>query len=160
MAKVPEGVILHHPTGKVGRITSPYGYRFSPITGKKEFHPGIDIGLPQGSKLYAIADGVVFRTDYNDRRGFGGQIIVHHPSLGVYAQYGHVSEFKVGPNARVKAGELLGLSGGAKGTTGAGASTGAHLHFEIRDTPNAHSTYQYTYPDGHYHNDPAVFLGL
>lgn len=151
-----------HPTNNVGRITSGYGWRVNPITGKgSQFHPGIDIGLPQGSNLYAIWDGVVYRADYRDANGYGGQIVIFHPELGLYTQYGHVTEFKVKGGSTVKKGQVIGLSGGQRGTKGAGSSTGPHLHFEVRETQYADSYYMGLnkgYEHGSHNRNPIDFL--
>ena len=149
-----------HPTNNVGTLTSAYGYRVNPITGRgTQFHPGIDIALPQGSNLYAVEDGIVIRTDYNDAHGFGGQIVIFHPKLALYTQYGHVHAFKVRSGSEVRRGQVIGLSGGQRGTKGAGSSTGAHLHFEVRETQYADSYYVGKGMEhGSKHRNPLDFL--
>jgi hypothetical protein len=106
------------------KVTSPYGPRTHPITGQKgKMHHGIDFG---GSfKVLAAGDGIVEHVGYSAKGG-GNVVIIKHAS-NLYTVYYHgkdASKFKAGD--RIKAGEVVYISG----TTG--ASTGNHLHFEVR----------------------------
>jgi hypothetical protein len=111
-------------------ITSPFGTvrhlvfngNKSPSYGKP--HGGIDYGLPEGTPVYAVADGTVEATPY-DAPGFGNYIKLVDAN-GAELFYGHLSSKVVPGGARVKAGDLVGYSGNS------GQSTGAHLHFEVR----------------------------
>jgi murein DD-endopeptidase MepM/ murein hydrolase activator NlpD len=93
------------------------------------FHTGIDLGVPLGTPVGAAADGVVVLAGTNevDGRpvGYGTYVVVAHGG-GVYTLYAHLSKLDVVAGQRVRAGELLGLSGST------GNSTGPHLHFEVR----------------------------
>jgi hypothetical protein len=111
-------------------ITSPFGaVRHLVFNGNKSPsygrpHGGIDYGLPEGTPVYAVADGTVEATPY-DAPGFGNYIKLVDAN-GAELFYGHLSSKVVPGGARVKAGDLVGYSGNS------GQSTGAHLHFEVR----------------------------
>ncbi len=114
-----------HPLAGEGRITSGYGWR--QIFGQRQWHRGIDFaGVPVGTPVVAVADGIVHRADNNDPKGYGLQVIVRHTELGLFSQYGHLDSYVVRPGERVKAGQTIGMLGNS------GRSTGAHLHWELR----------------------------
>lgn len=93
-------------------------------------HDAIDIGTPQGSNVYAAADGYVYYILPPVSTGYSYLVIKH--KNGLVTVYGHLSSIKVEPYQFVRQGDLIALSGGAPGTLGAGpATTGAHLHFEV-----------------------------
>jgi len=93
-------------------------------------HPAIDIRAKQGSPIYAPAAGYVART-VNAGYGYSYIIIIHDNGLSTV--YGHVSAIYVKEDIFVKAGDIIGLTGGMPGTRGAGRiSLGPHLHFEVR----------------------------
>jgi murein DD-endopeptidase MepM/ murein hydrolase activator NlpD len=106
------------------RVTSPFGYRTHPVTGIKAFHNGIDIGAAHGSNIYAVANGIVERTFYNAQGG--NSIILLHDN-GLKTGYAHLSAFNVKAGDTVKQGEVIGFIGNT------GVSTGAHLHFTVRN---------------------------
>lgn len=109
--------------------TSPWGYRKHPVTGKAgTFHNGIDMRAPQGTPVIAPEDGTVISVMTNDVCGYG-VVLQHGPNTRT--GYCHFSRIDVKKGQTVKAGQQIGLSGGAKGTKGAGRSTGAHLHFIV-----------------------------
>jgi len=93
-------------------------------------HSGMDIRNPQGSPIGAAASGyVVIAKD----AGMGYNYILIEHGDGLATLYGHVSRIDVSPEQYVRAGEIIGLSGGMPGFPGTGKfSTGAHLHFEVR----------------------------
>lgn len=91
-------------------------------------HDGIDIGVAQGTPLVATMSGRVLR-HYSDKDGAGIDIVAPD---GMVARHWHLSRFDVENGAYVDAGQQIGLTGGAKGTWGAGFSTGAHLHWGTR----------------------------
>lgn len=92
-------------------------------------HNAIDIPVPQGSDLKASADGYVYKAVDNGL-GYSYIIVLHRNNLRTV--YGHVSHILVKPGQMVEKGELIGKTGGAPGTRGAGKmTTGAHLHFEV-----------------------------
>ncbi|WP_340690589.1 M23 family metallopeptidase [Hydrogenobacter thermophilus] len=105
-----------------GRITSHMGWRKNPFGRGYEFHSGIDIEAPIGSKVKATADGVVeFAGRYFD---YGKAVIIRHPS-GYITLYGHLSQIDVKEGQKVKAGDIVGRVGST------GRSTGPHLHYEV-----------------------------
>jgi murein DD-endopeptidase MepM/ murein hydrolase activator NlpD len=104
-----------------GRFTYGYGDRFG------RMHHGIDIGVPDGTPIAAVADGVVILSE--DLRDYGTTTVISHAG-GLASVYGHqkVSFASVGQTFR--RGDILGLVGST------GRSTGPHLHFEIRREGN------------------------
>jgi murein DD-endopeptidase MepM/ murein hydrolase activator NlpD len=106
-----------------GPITSPFGMRTDPVTGRYQLHSGVDIGADYGVPIAASADGnVIFAGWYG---GYGYAIIIDHGS-GYSTLYAHCSSMYVGTNQAVRRGQVI----GAVGATG--WATGPHLHFEIR----------------------------
>lgn len=92
-------------------------------------HNAIDIPVPQGTDLKASADGYVYKAVDNGL-GYSYIIILHRNNLRTV--YGHISHIAVKPGQMVEQGEIIGKTGGAPGTKGAGKmTTGAHLHFEV-----------------------------
>ena len=104
-----------------GRITSPYGMRV--ISGRKDFHAGIDIGGPTGTNIVAAESGRVSYAGY--MRGYGNVIILSHDG-GYSTVYGHNSVNLVKKGQYVKKGSTIAKLGST------GNATGPHLHFEIR----------------------------
>ncbi|WP_326691488.1 MULTISPECIES: M23 family metallopeptidase [unclassified Streptomyces] len=90
-------------------------------------HTGQDFAVPTGTPVHAVGKGTVVSTSCGD--AFGNQIVIRHPG-GYYTQYAHLSRIHVRRGQEVATGELIGLSGST------GNSTGPHLHFEVRVTPN------------------------
>ena len=106
----------------IGRISSPYGNRRSPITGRQQFHTGIDITSPRGTPVRAAMSGRVITVTRNNV--YGNYIVIGHHS-GLRTMYAHLN------TTRVRAGDYVetGQSIGDVGTTG--ISTGPHLHFGV-----------------------------
>jgi murein DD-endopeptidase MepM/ murein hydrolase activator NlpD len=114
-----------HPTGqpvRKGWISSYYGMRNDPFTGKRSKHKGIDFAGKKGSDVIAVAAGVV--TWAGERKGYGNLVEINH-GRGYITRYGHNSEILVEIGGRVKQGEVI----AAMGSTG--RSTGPHVHFEV-----------------------------
>lgn len=105
-------------------LTSPFGMRTSPISGEFSFHKGVDLAAPIGTQVFACKAGTVESAVHNDRI-FGNYIIIDHGGQ-MRSVYAHLSEIQVEKGMLVSGGSRIGLVG----TTG--ASTGPHLHFEIR----------------------------
>jgi murein DD-endopeptidase MepM/ murein hydrolase activator NlpD len=105
-----------------GWLSSRFGYRMSPFTGKREFHRGIDISTRMGAPIVAPADGIVSRV-YRDR-GYGNVVCVNH-GYGVMTKYAHLKKTLVKKGQFVKRGETLALVGKT------GRTTGPHLHYEV-----------------------------
>ena len=116
-----------------GRITSNYGWRQHPIHGDLRHHNGVDIAVPVGTPVKAIAAGtIVFSAA---RGGYGNLVTVDHGE-GLVSHYGHNAELPLAVGERVKAGATVALSGST------GKSTGPHLHFELwRDGVNVTQAY-------------------
>lgn len=106
-----------------GWLSSSMGNRADPLTGEKDFHPGLDISADRGDPVYATADGTV--TGAAAAGNYGNLVVVDH-GFGLETRYGHLSAFKVKHGQTVKRGDLLGLVGST------GRTTGAHLHYEVR----------------------------
>ncbi len=105
------------------RLSSGYGMRVHPVTGRLARHNGIDIPAPHGTPIYATADGIVGRAQRLG--GYGLYVEVEHGN-GIQTRYGHMSSFIVTSGQRVKKGDILGYVGST------GRSTGNHLHYEVR----------------------------
>ncbi len=106
-----------------GPITSKFGPRLSPFTGKKAFHSGLDIGAALGKKVRAPAKGRVVVAGYDTR--MGRFIRINH-GHGIQTTYGHLLKRSVKYGQKVRRGDLIGLVG----STGR-FSTGPHLHYQI-----------------------------
>lgn len=117
------------PVPKGSRVSSNYGNRI--FHGKKDFHGGIDYGVPIGTPVFAVKDGVARKTGTG--RGYGKYVQIVHPG-GYSSYYAHLSRELVSDGQRVKAGQLIGKSGN---TDDLGRSTGPHLHFEIKKNGNS-----------------------
>lgn len=103
-------------------ITSPFGYRNSPTAGASSNHKGIDIGIPQGTNVYACEAGTVTTANYSDSAG--NWVIIDHGN-GYVSKYMHNSQLLVSPGEKVEKGQVIAKSGNT------GISTGPHLHFQI-----------------------------
>ncbi len=106
-----------------GVITSPFGWRRSPFGGGAEFHQGLDIGANMGTTVTAAASGTIISAGWYG--GYGNYILIDHGG-GMSTGYGHLSRIFVSNGQQVVRGQAI----GAVGSTG--ASTGPHLHFEVR----------------------------
>ena len=105
-----------------GWISSFYGMRNNPFTGNLQFHKGMDFAGKSGSKVLAVAGGVV--TWSSERYGYGKMVEVNHGN-GYVTRYGHNSENLVQVGDTVKKGQEIALMGST------GRSTGPHVHFEV-----------------------------
>lgn len=113
------------PIGKPvdSRITSNYGTRKDPFTGKSKQHRGIDFAGKIGTELMAVAPGRVVSA--GERVGYGTTVEIDH-GLGFTTLYAHLSQILVSRGDWVRPGTIIGLAGSS------GRSTGPHLHYEIR----------------------------
>lgn len=114
---------LETTTPVMGRLTSGYGYRDHPISGKYFFHGGIDIGGQTGDAIAAFADGVVEYTGKND--SYGLYLQIDHGN-GVKSFYAHCSRILAAKGQTVSIGEKIAEIGST------GTSTGPHLHLELK----------------------------
>lgn len=101
----------------------PYAYLIGP-------HSGIDVPTNVGTPIHAPADGYVARTYDSGGPGYSYILVIHGDGLSTV--YGHVSGFAVNEGQLVTRGTIIGYTGGAPGSHGAGLSSGPHLHFEVR----------------------------
>lgn len=106
----------------LARVTSQFGHRSDPFQRKRAFHGGIDFGAPQGTPVYAVADGKVILAGV--RADYGKVVVVEHGD-GHRTLYAHASELLVRAGQKVGAGDTIAKVGST------GRSTGAHLHFEV-----------------------------
>jgi len=111
-----------YPVSKDSRLTSGYGYRKDPFTGKRAFHGGIDLAVPENTEVISCGAGKIVKAGYN--RTNGNFIIIDHGNK-YKSYYGHLSQLLVKKDNEVKKGQVIGLSGNT------GMSTGPHLHFQI-----------------------------
>lgn len=114
-------------------VTSKYGYRVHPISGKTKKHTGIDLSGVHHDNVLAIADGVV--TWAGVQNGYGNCIEIKHEIDGeiFYSFYAHLSQILVIQGQTLTQGNVIAKEGGDPVTDkNAGSSTGHHLHFEIR----------------------------
>jgi murein DD-endopeptidase MepM/ murein hydrolase activator NlpD len=105
-----------------GYLSAGFGNRKDPFTGQRDFHSGIDISTPIGTRIFAPADGVVLSASVQG--AYGNSIIMDH-GYGVVTRYGHLDAYAVRPGQRVRRGDLVGFVGNT------GRSTGPHLHYEV-----------------------------
>lgn len=119
-------------------ISSDYGQRTNPLGKNQQFHRGIDLAAPVGTRVYACKNGTVTAAVKNDKV-FGNYIVIKHPQ-GLSSIYAHLSKIQVESGQKVSTGEQIGLVGQT------GQVTGPHLHFEIRLNGQ--------------HTDPNIYLKL
>ena len=105
-----------------GWLSSKYGTRNDPFTGKPEFHKGVDLAGKEGSDIIGVAAGVV--TWAGKRYGYGNLVEINHGN-GYITRYGHAKEVLVKVGEAVKKGHKIALMGNT------GRSTGPHVHFEV-----------------------------
>lgn len=109
---------------KTYEVSSSFGYRTHPITGKvRSIHTGVDLKSPKGTPVYATADGIV---NVAKRRGGYGKLVEIHHGNKIVTRYAHLSKIKSNRFDRIKKGDIIGYVGST------GRSTGDHLHYEIR----------------------------
>ncbi len=108
------------------KISSDYGIRMHPIKKVKMMHVGVDIKAPEGTPVYATADGMVreVRRNHKEGKGHGKYIILDHES-GYSTMYSQLSKCKSNEGEEIKKGDIIGYVGST------GASTGPHLHYEV-----------------------------
>ncbi|BDA70185.1 peptidase M23B [Calothrix sp. PCC 7716] len=133
----PNGLIF--PLSIPASITSIFGWRNHPITGETRFHSGTDLGAAMGTPVIAAFTGQVEVADFVG--GYGLTAILNHNGA-VQTLYAHMSQLFVQPGQWVQQGTVIGLVGST------GASTGPHLHFEVRQLT----------PEGWVATDPGIHL--
>jgi murein DD-endopeptidase MepM/ murein hydrolase activator NlpD len=105
-----------------GYLSAGFGNRIDPFTGQRDFHAGIDISTPMGTRIHAPADGVVVAAGV--KGAYGNAVTVDH-GFGILTQYGHMASFNVKPGQRIRRGDVIGFVGNS------GRSTAPHLHYEV-----------------------------
>ena len=111
------------PSDSSTRITSSYGYRTHPISGKQSLHRGIDIGAALGSNVLAAESGTVVTAGWNNSYGY--YITINHGG-GLVTLYAHNSKLLVSKGDKVTKGQVIAKCGST------GNSTGPHIHFEVQ----------------------------
>ncbi len=113
------------PLGDNGNayVSSNFGWRTDPISGKQEFHDGLDIGIWYNTPVMTTADGSVKFAGW--KNGYGYLVIINH-GFGFETRYAHLNKIRVNKGEAVKRGQTIALSGNS------GKSTGPHLHYEVR----------------------------
>jgi murein DD-endopeptidase MepM/ murein hydrolase activator NlpD len=129
----------------LNRIASGFGTRIDPVYKVTKFHAGLDFTAPQGTPIYATADGRVKEANYNET-GYGNHVVINH-GYGYETLYGHMVRIKSRGGQSVKRGEIIGWVGST------GKSTGPHCHYEV------HKNGQPVDPVYYFYNDlsPAQF---
>ena len=112
-----------NPDPKKYRLSSGFGYRRDPFTGRSKRHTGVDFALKPGNPVYSTGDGVVESVKF-ELFGYGNQIVIDH-GFGYKTRYAHMKSIGVAEGMKVKRGECIGLSGNS------GRSSGPHLHYEV-----------------------------
>jgi len=121
------------------RVASGFGYRIDPIYKTTKMHAGIDFTAPQGTPIYATADGSV-KVAGNTGNGYGNHVIINH-GYGYETLYGHMVRVKARNGQAVKRGEVIGWVGST------GKSTGPHCHYEVHKYGNKIDPIYFFYND-------------
>lgn len=123
----------------LNRIASGFGYRIDPIYKTVKMHAGLDFAAPQGTPVYATANGTV-TTAGNKGDGYGNHVIINH-SYGYQTLYGHMVKVKSYPGQKVTRGEVIGWVGNT------GKSRGPHCHYEVHKNGNKVDPVYFFYND-------------
>jgi len=107
----------------LNRIASGFGYRVDPVYKTIKLHAGLDFAAPQGTPIYATADGTIKVAGFSDG-GYGNHVVINH-GYGYETVYGHMVRIKARSGQRIKRGEIIGWVGST------GKSTGPHCHYEV-----------------------------
>jgi murein DD-endopeptidase MepM/ murein hydrolase activator NlpD len=121
----------------IGYISSYFGKRRDPFTGRISRHEGLDFSARRGSKVYATADGTVCHAKYD--RGYGYTIEIDHGN-GIITKYAHNDKLLVRKGQGVKRGDVIAYLGNS------GRSTAPHLHYEVRVNGVAKNPLNYVLP--------------
>ncbi len=123
----------------LNRIASGFGYRIDPVYKTVKMHAGLDFAAPQGTPVYATANGTVI-TAGNKGNGYGNHVIINH-GYGYETLYGHMVKVKSKPGQKVTRGEIIGWVGNT------GKSTGPHCHYEVHKNGNKIDPVYFFYND-------------
>ena len=111
------------PDRAVYRLSSSFGFRADPFTGRSKRHTGVDFALKPGNPVYATGDGVVENVSFAFF-GYGNSVVINH-GFGYKTRYAHLKTVGVVEGMKIKRGECIGESGNS------GRSSGPHLHYEV-----------------------------
>lgn len=111
------------PDRSIYRLSSSFGYRKDPFTGRTKRHTGVDFALKPGNPVYATGEGVVESVKF-EFFGYGNSVLIDH-GFGYKTRYAHLKSIGVVEGMKVKRGECIGISGNS------GRSSGPHLHYEV-----------------------------
>jgi murein DD-endopeptidase MepM/ murein hydrolase activator NlpD len=123
----------------LSRIASGFGYRIDPVYKSIKMHAGLDFAAPQGTPIYATANGRVKTSGYSSG-GYGNHVVIDH-GYGYETLYGHMVRVKARAGQQVTRGEIIGYVG----TTG--KSTGPHCHYEVHKNGNKIDPVYFFYND-------------
>jgi murein DD-endopeptidase MepM/ murein hydrolase activator NlpD len=110
------------------QVSSFYGPRINPVTGRHSIHQGLDLAAPEGAEVYAVRSGIV--VDLGEDPVLGKYVIISHDNNWL-SLYGHLSAINTVLRTELQSGTLIGKVGST------GQSTGPHLHFELRQNGQA-----------------------
>lgn len=119
-----QSIPTYSPVGDSSRLTSGFGWRRSPLTGRREFHGGIDLAAARGTPIVAPADGIVARV-FADAAS--GRVLVLEHGNGMETLFGHLDAVLVAEGQDVRRGQAIARLGSS-----GWRSTGPHLHYGIR----------------------------
>ncbi len=105
------------------RLSSGFGYRSDPFSGRTTRHTGVDFAMKPGNPVYVTGDGVVESVSF-EFFGYGNSVVIDH-GFGYKTRYAHLKSIGLVEGMKVKRGECIGLSGNS------GKSSGPHLHYEV-----------------------------
>ncbi len=114
--------LIYTPAG-MGIVTSNAGFRVHPVTGKGDFHNGVDLAAHLNDKVYELLDGYVVKVGY--RGNLGVAVEVYHPYPNIRTICGHMNGYTVKPGQWVRRGQVIGFAGST------GRSTGVHVHYTV-----------------------------
>jgi murein DD-endopeptidase MepM/ murein hydrolase activator NlpD len=114
--------VVYTPVG-MGVITSKAGFRIHPITGRGDFHSGVDLAANLNDRVYNLLDGMVMRVGW--RGALGVAVEIYHPYPNVRTICGHLNAYSVMPGEWVRRGRVIGYAGST------GRSTGVHVHYTV-----------------------------
>ena len=124
----PSSIPSIFPVKKVDgvKISSGFGMQIHPYTKKERMHNAVDIKAPEGTPVYATANGMIrkVRRNYKGDTGYGKYLIIDHKD-GYSTLYSHLSACNVNEGQEVKQGDVIGFVGNT------GQSTAPHLHYEV-----------------------------
>lgn len=123
----------------LSRIASGFGYRIDPVYKVTKFHAGLDFTAPQGTPIYATADGTAVEVGFSSG-GFGNMVKINH-GFGYETVYGHMVRVKAHIGQTLKRGEVIGYVGTS------GKSTGPHCHYEVHKNGRPVDPIYYFYND-------------